>query len=115
MADDSPTRDENMIAALKRERATYVQRGDDDRVAQVDEQLKHYGYEGEQDPAIDPATGAPKGRTTPEEAQQRTADDTAAAQASPTASESQVGGKEPAAAKKAAAKRVTGSKPSSGA
>ncbi|MGI5288033.1 hypothetical protein ACQEVF_32475 [Nonomuraea polychroma] len=56
-------RDEQMIAALKRERATYASRGDDDRVKQVDEQLKHYGYEGTQDP--DPGAGAePRGRRT---------------------------------------------------
>lgn len=53
-------RDENMIAALKRERANYVTRGYEDRVRQVDEQLKHYGYEGAQD--ADPAA-APVGRT----------------------------------------------------
>ncbi|MEU9220143.1 hypothetical protein AB0D47_26800 [Streptomyces sp. NPDC048376] len=38
-------RNENMIAALKRERALYVSQGDDARVAQVDESLKYYGYE----------------------------------------------------------------------
>jgi hypothetical protein len=54
-------RDENMIAALKRERAVYVSRGDDDRVRQVDEQLKHYGYEGEQDAV--PGPEVPQGRT----------------------------------------------------
>ncbi|MER5622499.1 hypothetical protein ABT061_15790 [Streptosporangium sp. NPDC002544] len=64
-------RDENMIAALKRERATYVSRGEDDRVAQVDEQLKHYGYEGTQD--ADPgAVVEPQGRTST--AGQRTAE-----------------------------------------
>jgi hypothetical protein len=36
-------RDENMIAALKRERAGYAARGMTDRVAQVDEQLAYYG------------------------------------------------------------------------
>lgn len=65
-------RDENMIAALKRERAGYVARGDDDRVAQVDEQLREYGYEGEQDAVVDPS-GAPKDRTT-RAGRQRTAD-----------------------------------------
>jgi hypothetical protein len=63
-------RDKNMIAALKRERATYVARGDDDRVSQVDEQLKHYGYEAEQDAVVDP-TGGPAGRT-PKSGRQRT-------------------------------------------
>ncbi|MGW3110554.1 hypothetical protein [Streptomyces sp. NPDC001091] len=38
-------RDENMIAALKRERANYVAAGDEDRVDQVDASLRHYGYE----------------------------------------------------------------------
>lgn len=39
----------NMIAALLRERESLVARKLDDRVAQVDEQLEHYGYTG--DPA----------------------------------------------------------------
>lgn len=79
MAESKP-RDEGMIAALKRERATYVARGDDDRVGQVDDQLREYGYEGEQDAVVDP-TGAPKGRTT-RAGRQRTADsDKAGAQA----------------------------------
>lgn len=60
-------RDENMIAALKRERAGYVARGMDDRVAEVDEQLEHYGYEPA---AATDDEGAPKGRTTPEGAKQ---------------------------------------------
>ncbi|MFE3762274.1 hypothetical protein ACFXPI_10975 [Streptomyces sp. NPDC059104] len=34
-----------MIAALLREREAYERRGQDERVAQVDEQLAHYGYE----------------------------------------------------------------------
>jgi hypothetical protein len=78
MADDKP-RDDQMIAALKRERATYVARGDDDRVGQVDEQLKNFGYEGEQDAVVDP-TGAPKGRAT-RASRQRTTDATSGAQA----------------------------------
>jgi len=56
-------RDENMIAALKRERAVYVSQGDGDRVSQVDESLRHYGYDAEQD--------GPQERTT---APQQTAD-----------------------------------------
>jgi hypothetical protein len=61
-------RDENMIAALKRERAGYVAQGKDDRVAEVDEQLKYYGYEP---PAEATGTdGAPKGRKSPEAAKQ---------------------------------------------
>lgn len=54
-------RDEKMIAALQRERTAYVARGDTDRVRQVDEQLKHYGYDAD-------AAGAeqvPQGRTAP--------------------------------------------------
>lgn len=51
-------RNENMIAALRREREVYVSRGEDERVAQVDEQLRHYGY----DTQADPDTG-PQGRT----------------------------------------------------
>ena len=56
-------RDENMIAALKRERAAYVAAGNDDRVAQVDEQLERYGYE--------PEKSEPEGRA---QAPQQTAD-----------------------------------------
>ncbi|MFD6024555.1 hypothetical protein [Streptomyces griseoluteus] len=51
-------RDENMIAALKRERANYVALGDDERVAQVDASLRHYGY----DPSPREEDG-PQGRT----------------------------------------------------
>lgn len=71
-------RDENMIAALKRERAGYVARGDEDRVRQVDEQLAHHGYEPEDEQS------EPQGRTA---APQQTADG-------------------PAPAKKAASKRA---------
>lgn len=63
---------DNMIAALKRERAAYVAAGKTDRVEQVDEQLRHYGYEGEQDATVDPA-GGPVGRTS-KSGRQRTAD-----------------------------------------
>ncbi|MGW1595251.1 hypothetical protein [Streptomyces sp. NPDC002343] len=42
-------RNENMIAALKRERAIYVNAGDEDRIRQVDESLAHYGYDVNQD------------------------------------------------------------------
>lgn len=56
-------RNENMIAALKRERAAYVAHGEEDRVRQVDEQLLHYGYvPAGQDPVTDETSG-PKGRT----------------------------------------------------
>lgn len=75
-------RDENMIAALKRERAVYVSQGDEDRVRQVDESLAHYGHSPEPDEA-----DGPQGRTA---APQQTADQ----------------GKAPTA-KKAAAKKTT--------
>lgn len=38
---------DNMIAALLRERTAYESRGLDERVALVDEQLAHHGYEPE--------------------------------------------------------------------
>ncbi|MFD9569988.1 hypothetical protein ACFWBI_09100 [Streptomyces sp. NPDC059982] len=59
--------DTRMVAALLREREGYRRRGETDRVAQVDEQLEHYGYEG--DPKE--ATG-PTGRAAPSK---QTADD----------------------------------------
>lgn len=65
------TRDENMIAALLRERAGYQARGAADRVALVDEQLAHHGWEPDEDPVTDP-DGGPKDRTPG--AGQRTAD-----------------------------------------
>lgn len=73
---------DNMIAALLRERDGYVSRGLKDRVGQVDEQLEHLGYTGE-------AT-TPKGRS---EAPKQTADQ----------------GKAPA--KKTAAKKTAASTP----
>ncbi|MFM9594032.1 hypothetical protein ACKI1O_32170 [Streptomyces scabiei] len=51
-------KDERMIAALLRERDGYQRRGLDDRVRQVDEQLKHYGYTGDPD-----ENDGPQGRT----------------------------------------------------
>jgi hypothetical protein len=39
-----PKTEDPMVAALLRERAGYVQRGMDDRIAQVDEQLSLRGY-----------------------------------------------------------------------
>ncbi|MFI9552642.1 hypothetical protein [Nonomuraea endophytica] len=50
-----------MIAALLREREGYVVRGMEDRVAQVDEQLKLRGHE----PAEETRTEAPKSRRAP--------------------------------------------------
>ncbi len=41
---EEPQTDDPMVAALLREREGYVQRGLDDRVAQVDEQLTLRGY-----------------------------------------------------------------------
>ncbi|KOG73549.1 hypothetical protein ADK77_08455 [Streptomyces antibioticus] len=61
------TRNENMIAALKRERAIYVNAGDEDRIRQVDESLAHYGY----DVAGDAEQDGPQGRSS---APQQTAD-----------------------------------------
>jgi hypothetical protein len=86
-----------MIAALKRERAGYVARGLEDRVAEVDKQLKHYGYEPA---AATDDQGAPKGRMTPEAAKQtaakpETAKPAAPAKPSPqTAAQKRAGGKD---------------------
>ncbi|MBL7494468.1 hypothetical protein I6A60_01905 [Frankia sp. AgB1.9] len=60
-------RNENMISALRRERAAYAARGLTDRVAQVDEQLAHHGD------APEPAGDAPAGRQTPAAKQQKAA------------------------------------------
>lgn len=49
---------DNMIAALRRERAVYETQGKTDRVRQVDEQLEHYGYTGDPD-----ENDGPQGRT----------------------------------------------------
>jgi hypothetical protein len=62
-----PETNDRMVAALLREREGYVRRGLPDRVAQVDEQLAHYGYAPQ---AAD--TVPPEGRTA--EAGQVTAD-----------------------------------------
>ncbi|MEV6571865.1 hypothetical protein [Streptomyces sp. NPDC051577] len=56
--------DRKMIAALLREREGYKRRGETDRVRQVDEQLEHYGYEGDADQKDGPAgRSAPSGQT----------------------------------------------------
>lgn len=60
MTDESQTEDP-MVAALLREREGYVQRGMDDRVAQVDEQLKLRGHK----PRADEKTSAPASPSTP--------------------------------------------------
>ncbi|MFE7791312.1 hypothetical protein [Streptomyces sp. NPDC057460] len=53
--------EDTMIAGLLREREGLVQRGLDDRVAQVDEQLKARGYTP---PTDRPASGEPASRST---------------------------------------------------
>lgn len=75
-------RDENMIAALKRERAVYISQGDEDRVHQVDESLTHYGYGAEQDGPQERTTapqqiadaGAPPARSTARKSTAKKAD-----------------------------------------
>ena len=52
---DTPQTEDTMIAALLRERDGLVQRGLKDRVAQVDEQLKHRGYKAPAKKAAPPA------------------------------------------------------------
>lgn len=61
-----------MVAALRRERAAYVAQGKDDRVEQVDDQLRRLGA----DPEPDKAEG-PEGRT-PADPGQQTVDQTTA-------------------------------------
>lgn len=53
--------DDPMVAALLREREGYVTRGMDDRVAQVDEQLRLRGVE----PPAAAKSDAPMSRSTP--------------------------------------------------
>lgn len=54
--------DKRMIAALLRERSALEQQGKDDRVAQVDEQLKLHGYKSDDEkPAA--RKQAPQGRS----------------------------------------------------
>jgi hypothetical protein len=57
---DAPQTEDPMVAALLREREGYVGRGMDDRVAQVDEQLRLRGVEP---PAVQQG-GAPASRST---------------------------------------------------
>ncbi|MFG2276968.1 hypothetical protein ACGFNY_45335 [Streptomyces chartreusis] len=63
---EAPKTEDPMVAALLREREGYVGRGMDDRVAQVDEQLKLRGHSLEGEPkraAKDSGrTAPPKGR-----------------------------------------------------
>ncbi|MFJ8844345.1 hypothetical protein ACIRFF_15735 [Streptomyces cyaneofuscatus] len=63
------TRDENMIAALRRERVKYLGEGKEDRVEQVDDQLRRLGYTPEAD------DDGPQGRT-PKDPSQQSADQT---------------------------------------
>lgn len=58
-----PKSTDPMVAALLRERAQLVQRGLDDRVRQVDDQLALRGYEAPE--TGDGEEGAPKGRRAP--------------------------------------------------
>jgi hypothetical protein len=58
-----PQTEDPMVAALLRERAGYVQRGMDDRVGQVDDQLRLRGYTPADEGAKEQArTEPPKGR-----------------------------------------------------
>lgn len=57
---DAPQTEDPMVAALLREREGYVGRGMDDRVAQVDEQLKLRGHEPQA-----AGNSAPSSRSTP--------------------------------------------------
>ncbi|MFE2300836.1 hypothetical protein ACFXAW_21935 [Streptomyces sp. NPDC059445] len=58
---DAPQTDDPMVAALLREREGYVGRGMDDRVAQVDEQLRLRGVT----PPADGGTSTAPSRSTP--------------------------------------------------
>lgn len=78
-------RNENMIAGLLREREIYETRGEGSRVALVDEQLAHYGYE---------PPDVPKGRSSPASTQQ-----TADAEPGATAADADETGAAPPAAK----------------
>ncbi|MEU5707881.1 hypothetical protein [Streptomyces flaveolus] len=55
-----PQTDDTMIAGLLREREGLVQRGLDDRVAQVDEQLRLRGYEPTEQQKAEPNPGQRK-------------------------------------------------------
>jgi hypothetical protein len=58
---DAPQTEDPMVAALLREREGYAGRGMDERVAQVDEQLRLRGV----DPPTAEKTTAPTSRSTP--------------------------------------------------
>ncbi|MGW3416467.1 hypothetical protein [Streptomyces phaeochromogenes] len=62
---EEPQTEDPMVAALLREREGYVSRGMDERVAQVDEQLKLHGHKP-------PAKGAQmSARSTPPKGRQQ--------------------------------------------
>lgn len=67
-----PQTDDPMVAALLREREGYVSRGMDDRVAQVDEQLKLRGHE----PPATPKPEASNRSTPPKQRRQRSPEKT---------------------------------------
>ncbi|MFJ3282450.1 hypothetical protein [Streptomyces halstedii] len=92
------TRDENMVAALRRERAAYVAQGKDDRVEQVDDQLRRLGAAPEPDQG-----DGPQDRTPADPAQQ-TADQGPGPNT--TAASDGTAAAPPAAAKKTAARRA---------
>lgn len=101
------TSDENMIAALLRERATYQNQRKADRVAQVDEQLERLGY------TPDAEETGPQGRTSQDPGQQSTdagSGDAAAATGGDGAAATETEPKKPAPAKKAASSSRTASK-----
>ncbi|MYV64441.1 hypothetical protein GT043_00350 [Streptomyces sp. SID2131] len=56
---DEPQTEDPMVAALLREREGLKQRGLDDRVKQVDDQLKYHGYRPRRATAKEPTPPAP--------------------------------------------------------
>jgi hypothetical protein len=94
---DAPQTEDPMVAALLREREGYVQRGMDDRVAQVDEQLR---LRGAQPPAApDTGTGTGTDTSTTQDAP-KTSEERAAAAEQETRTEPPKG-RRPRAAEKA--------------
>lgn len=94
-----------MVAALRRERAAYVAQGKDDRVEQVDDQLRRLGAAPEPDKAE-----GPEDRTADSPAQQiadQTPAETAAAGGDTAAPATETA---PPAAKKSAAGRRSAAK-----
>lgn len=60
-----PVTEDSMVAALLRERDSYVQRDMPDRVAEVDEQLALRGYQVEQEQKASPQRAAPSKSAVP--------------------------------------------------